>query len=59
MVAEIWASVMSLFVDHLVALSNVFGTLGLGSGLVLWSGLVLVLLGTLSRYFCAHSITPS
>ena len=44
-------------------LNNMFGTLGLGLGLgselVLLSdiGLVLVLLGTLSRYYCAHSIT--
>ena len=33
--------------------------LGLGAGLGLWSGLGLVHLGTLSRYYCAHSITPS
>ena len=48
-------------------LNNMFGTLRLGlglglgleSGLELWSGLGLVLLWTLSRYYCAHSITPS
>ena len=46
---------------------DMFGTLrlglglglGLGSGLGMWSGLGLVHLGTLSRYYCAHSITPS
>ena len=34
--------------------------LGLGLGLVSVLGLVLglIILGTLSRYYCAHSITP-
>ena len=34
---------------------NMFGTLGLGLGLGLGSGSGLGLLGTLSRYYCAHS----
>ena len=32
--------------------------LGLGSGLVLGFGLELIILGTLSLYYYAHSITP-
>ena len=38
--------------------TEMFGGLGLGLGLGLLLVLWLILLGTLSRYYLAHSITP-
>ena len=39
-------------------MSGLGSWLGLGLGLVLGLVLGLIILGTLSRYYCAHSITP-
>ena len=39
-------------------MSGLVSWLGLGLGSVLGLVLGLIILGTLSRYYCAHSITP-